>query len=191
MILNEVMKETADAIREKTGKSELIKPVDFAEEIKGITAGGGGSTEGDWEYYKFDLSVLGESAPEEEVAIMLMGLRIDVKRLVGDWITKEWRETIRGSAYDFMILEGGGDSYKGAIPQVALDLSQRTNVYKYDGISEGYTLRELLYADDTHPLFELLQIIRPMHPVYLMFSKFEKISKEEWERDDYTGVILD
>lgn len=41
MTLNEVMKDTADAIREKTGKSELIKPVDFAEEIKGITAGGG------------------------------------------------------------------------------------------------------------------------------------------------------
>ena len=39
--LNEVMKDTADAIREKTGKSELIKPVDFATEIKGITAGGG------------------------------------------------------------------------------------------------------------------------------------------------------
>ena len=43
MTLNEVMKNTADAIREKTGKSELIKPVDFAEEIKGITAGGGES----------------------------------------------------------------------------------------------------------------------------------------------------
>lgn len=40
MILNETVAETADAIREKTGKSELIKPVDFAEEIKGITAGG-------------------------------------------------------------------------------------------------------------------------------------------------------
>ena len=41
MTLNEVMKDTADAIREKTGKSELIAPVNFAEEIKGITAGGG------------------------------------------------------------------------------------------------------------------------------------------------------
>ena len=43
--LNEVMKENADAIRVKTGKSELIKPIDFAEEIKGITAGGGESLE--------------------------------------------------------------------------------------------------------------------------------------------------
>lgn len=43
--LNEVMKETADAIREKKGTTELIAPVDFATEIKGITAGGGGSGE--------------------------------------------------------------------------------------------------------------------------------------------------
>lgn len=43
MALNEVMKNTADAIREKTGKNELIAPVNFAEEIKGITAGGGES----------------------------------------------------------------------------------------------------------------------------------------------------
>lgn len=41
--LNEVMKETADAIREKKGTTELIAPVDFAEEIKGITAAGGES----------------------------------------------------------------------------------------------------------------------------------------------------
>ena len=50
MILNETVAAIADAIREKTGKSELIAPINFAEEIRGITAGGG-STEGDWEYY--------------------------------------------------------------------------------------------------------------------------------------------
>jgi hypothetical protein len=38
--LNDVMKETADAIREKTGKSDLIAPMDFAEEIKSISAAG-------------------------------------------------------------------------------------------------------------------------------------------------------
>lgn len=53
MTLNEVMKDTADAIREKTGKSELIKPIDFASEIKGISAGGSGGDDG-WVYYKFD-----------------------------------------------------------------------------------------------------------------------------------------
>ena len=42
MILNETMNEIADAIREKTGKSEKIAPINFAEEIKGITSGGGG-----------------------------------------------------------------------------------------------------------------------------------------------------
>lgn len=54
MELNKVMKETADAIREKTGKSELIKPVDFASEIKGITAGGG-SVESGGKYVYYDL----------------------------------------------------------------------------------------------------------------------------------------
>lgn len=49
--LNEVMKHTADAIREKTGKSDLIAPVNFAEEIKGITAGGGESGGSSYIYY--------------------------------------------------------------------------------------------------------------------------------------------
>lgn len=44
--LNEVMNEIADAIREKTGKSEPIAPIDFATEIKGITAGGGDAPSG-------------------------------------------------------------------------------------------------------------------------------------------------
>lgn len=52
MTLNEVMKDTAEAIREKTGKSELIKPVDFATEIKGITAGGGSGESGGEIYIK-------------------------------------------------------------------------------------------------------------------------------------------
>ena len=46
MILNETVAAIADAIREKTGKSELIKPIDFAEEIKGITSGGGDTPSG-------------------------------------------------------------------------------------------------------------------------------------------------
>ena len=45
------LKDIADAIREKTGKSDLIAPVNFAEEIKGITTGGG---EFSPEYYLFD-----------------------------------------------------------------------------------------------------------------------------------------
>jgi hypothetical protein len=51
VVLSEVMKDTADAIREKTGKSDPIAPINFAEEIKSITAGGG---EFSPEYYLFD-----------------------------------------------------------------------------------------------------------------------------------------
>ena len=51
MILNETVAAIADAIREKTGKSELIKPVDFAEEIKGISVGGSGESGGNYIYY--------------------------------------------------------------------------------------------------------------------------------------------
>jgi hypothetical protein len=68
--LNEVMKDTADAIREKTGKSDLIAPVDFASEIKGITAGGGDAPSGgsNWKYwdftgYKDDIFAFIESIP--------------------------------------------------------------------------------------------------------------------------------
>jgi hypothetical protein len=68
MTLNEVMKETADAIREKTGKSELIKPIDFATEIKGITAGGGSGGGAKTTYYRYDrdnaLSVFGDKSSE-------------------------------------------------------------------------------------------------------------------------------
>ena len=56
--LNKVMQETADAIREKTGKSELIKPVDFAEEIKGITAGGGSGGGSNYIYYDQKRTIL-------------------------------------------------------------------------------------------------------------------------------------
>lgn len=66
MTLNETMNEIADAIREKTGKSELIKPVDFAEEIKGITAGGGDAPSGDWRY--FDRTI---KTPTNEVGAMI------------------------------------------------------------------------------------------------------------------------
>lgn len=69
MILNEVMKETADAIREKTDKSELIKPVDFAEEIKGITAGGSGES-GSSNVEYLDLSPIPEDSPAKTGFLM-------------------------------------------------------------------------------------------------------------------------
>ena len=147
------------------------------------------NSESDWEYYKFDLSNFGMPS-EEELAITFLGVNVIFKRLVGDWKTKVWRKTIIGSTYDYIILEGGGDSYTGAIPQVALDLSQCAKLYTASDSIE-YTYRELLYADETNPKYEIITFIRNMHPVYQIFSSLEKISKEEWDRKDYTGVILD
>jgi hypothetical protein len=67
MILNETVAAIADAIREKTGKSELIAPVDFAEEIKGITAGGGESGGDEWQYY----DVRNTTLPEGQWEVMM------------------------------------------------------------------------------------------------------------------------
>lgn len=71
MILNETVAAIADAIREKTGKSELIKPIDFATEIKGITAGGSG--ESAWKYYLLDWENISqeEGYTRERVFIVL------------------------------------------------------------------------------------------------------------------------
>lgn len=60
MILNETVAAIADAIREKKGKSELIKPVDFAEEIRGITSVGGEN------YYYIPMSAFLEASESLE-----------------------------------------------------------------------------------------------------------------------------
>ena len=76
MTLNETVAAIADAIREKTGKSELIAPVNFAEEIKGITTGGGsGGGDDGWEYYKVDSSFY--------YSISEDGLRNEAQKIAG------------------------------------------------------------------------------------------------------------
>ena len=80
-ILNEVMKNTADAIREKTGKSELIKPVDFAEEIKGITTGGGSGESLEFYYLKMeDLLSLG-SLEGAGATILMMSIMMYIDEI--------------------------------------------------------------------------------------------------------------
>lgn len=63
MILNETVVKIADAIREKKGTTDPIAPINFAEEIKGITAGGGsGESGGGLSYFAIDTSILGADA---------------------------------------------------------------------------------------------------------------------------------
>ena len=73
--LRKFLKDIADAIREKTGKSELIKPVDFAEEIRGITAGGGESS---WRYFDCKQTPI-ES--REEILVELQAMLIKTESL--------------------------------------------------------------------------------------------------------------
>ena len=72
MILNETMNEIADAIREKTGKSEKIAPINFAEEIKSISAGGGESGGSSWRY--LDVSKMPTGVKEMQVIKCLIGM---------------------------------------------------------------------------------------------------------------------
>lgn len=84
MILNETVAKIADAIREKTGKSELIKPVDFAEEIKGISVGGDAPSGGNQVVY---LNIV----PFKDVAgDMLDGLLKMMPGLLAVKVIKDW-----------------------------------------------------------------------------------------------------
>lgn len=74
--LNEVMTQTADAIREKTGKSELLAPINFAEEIKSISAGGGSST---IEY--LDVSELSIASKNQLLLLSLLSRNIQFEAL--------------------------------------------------------------------------------------------------------------
>ena len=114
MTLNEVMKETADAIREKTGKSELIKPVDFAEEIKGITAGGGESGGSNVEY----IDVSGIDVPDE----ITMFLGALAKFTQTGYNTDEL--AYKGIADAFTMMKHSG--YDGVIKVTALAMSTGT-----------------------------------------------------------------
>ena len=93
--LNEVMKETADAIREKTGTTDKIAPINFAEEIRGITAGGGESGGSDWHY--FDVSEIDLTDPG--ISISLAMCYVMVKWTMDD-------EVGIGTAGVFEILRG-------------------------------------------------------------------------------------
>ena len=81
------MKDTADAIREKTGKSELIAPVDFAEEIKGITAGGGDAPSGGAKVVYLDVRPLKDVVGDMFWSTLKMIPGLVAVKVVVDWIT--------------------------------------------------------------------------------------------------------
>lgn len=58
--LTEHFKSVADAIRAKKGTTDLIAPVNFAEEIKSISAGGGESGGSNWRYFDTSQSKLSD-----------------------------------------------------------------------------------------------------------------------------------
>jgi hypothetical protein len=137
MILNEVMKETAEAIREKTGKSELIAPVDFAEEIKGITAGGesGGSS---WRF--FDVSKMNDKTMARSLMPFLVkdNSNISFIMMISDW-TNVQAIGVDGEA--MIVIEGTKMSWntvmqlEGVTPEVMVQLGM-TEITK----EEFYTL---------------------------------------------------
>ena len=114
MILNETVAAIADAIREKTGKSELIKPVDFATEIKGITAGGGESGGSNVEY----IDVSGIDVPDE-ITTFLGAL---AKFTQTGYNTDEL--AYKGIADAFTMMKHSG--YDGVIKVTALAMSTGT-----------------------------------------------------------------
>jgi hypothetical protein len=119
MILNETVAAIADAIREKTGKSELIAPIDFASEIKGITAGGGSGESGGSNVEYLDVSGL----PAEERINTLFFSEL-IKKRVG---------TIHiAPPLTIMVLEGVANEILGEqVEAIALpDISQYPEEYK-------------------------------------------------------------
>lgn len=125
MTLNEVMKETADAIREKTGKSELIKPIDFATEIKGITAGGSEESGDDgWEYYKVGNSYNNLSWSEKEVIAesfnsnTLINMMYYGGMILGGVLLPKIELPKESSAGDFLAIKVKGEGfYFDRVPQ--------------------------------------------------------------------------
>ena len=155
---------------------------------KSEASSGGSASEGDWAYYQ------GIPLPAEELTIEsllpMVGIRAEFKQLIGRWkAPHEWWFTSRGSLADlFYIVSSGQDDYQGPF-QMALDLSQRVRTTRSGGfINTSY--RDLIYGDETHPDWDLIQYAREVNPLYNRIKALPQITKEEWDRDDYTGVIL-
>lgn len=150
MTLNDVMKETADAIREKKGTTALIKPVDFATEIKGITSGGSGESR-DWEYYDC-------SSSTEDVSLYAAYLSAIVKKAdVRDGVISK----VQIGCVFFAFASSDYDKYIA----IAVDFSQPCI-----DANGTRTLREQIAL---YPNSELAQIVG-------MLQSFPRITKEQF-----------
>ena len=150
MILNETVAAIADAIREKTGKSELIKPIDFAEEIKGISAGGSGES-GDWEYYDC-------SSSTEDVSLYAAYLSAIVKKA-------EVRDGVISKVQIGCVLFAFASSDYDKYIAIAVDFSQPCI-----DANGTRTLREQIAS---YPNSELAQIVG-------MLQSFPRLTKEQF-----------
>lgn len=114
----------AEAIREKTGKSELIAPINFAEEIRGITAGGGGSGESEFFMKYYDIDAMYSS----------LGATIDKASFI---------DNIKSETEAFVFLLAGiyTANNKGTAPLSMFPMESFNNVSKL-GFLYGLTLVE-------------------------------------------------
>ena len=121
MILNETMNEIADAIREKTGKSEKIAPINFAEEIKSISAGGGESGGSNVEYW--DITAAPEAIYEiAQFATLLKYIRSERKSIGSMYSLKLSNITPIAVAIDMNLKMANTNGEVKAVSEIFKDL---------------------------------------------------------------------
>lgn len=123
MTLNSIMVDIASAIREKTGKEDKIAPVNFAEEIKGISVGGNSND---------NLEYLDVNGLYDKYGESLINVLAQVSIYNKGFYYSEYDD-----AYEYQIGSTNVLGYWGSDTiAVALDLSMLM-FYIYDGDFEG------------------------------------------------------
>lgn len=137
--LNEVMKETADAIREKKGKSELIAPVNFAEEIKGITSGG--SSEGGEsgvEYVVQTMSTPSALASSLWERATLVKVKFESFVMIDSPMSIYNMFTIDGIEFNTSYIEAMCIDFKAKIVAIGPDGAKDFTIEEYLGVDKNY-----------------------------------------------------
>lgn len=138
MTLNEVMTQTADAIREKTGKSEKIAPINFAEEIKSISAGGESASTIEY----LDVSGLGETNEHLRNGLVVLADVVKSRNDEGTFVGA----CLSGIQYLF----GVSTNNATTVVAVAVDLTRHLSGKVINGEQViGYSIAELLVLMET------------------------------------------